>query len=283
MERAEVNVVTLPVKQWMEQYYRPEEFIEACKACPNYGRIWSCPPIAQSTLELVKPFSQVHLIAVKVIYSERTRAEAMEKDKVNGIRAATYGKAKRILLESLLELEKVIPGSWCVAAGECELCKECNRVKGVPCCMPERMRYSFSGLGFDLTRIANEELGVELLWQPEGLPEYNVAIAALLDRQRNRLEQKYNVEVSKPWQLFQEEMLGVLRQLGCEVRWKENGTQQVMLTDASTGDAYQLSFHQGEDYCGHCVELENKTGSGRRMTQLSDCLQTRFPELIPEK
>lgn len=282
MERAEVNVVTLPVGQWMEQYYRPEEFIESCKACPNYGRVWSCPPIAQPMAELVKPFSQVHLICVKVVYSEKTRAEAMVKEKVNGIRAATYGKAKRILLETLLELEKVIPGSWCIAAGECELCDSCSRVKGVPCCMPQRMRYSFSGLGFDLTRMANEVFGVKLLWQPEGLPEYNVAIAALLDRQGNRLGQKYNVEMRKPWQLLQEEVLGVLRQLGCEVRWQENGAEQVVLTDMSTGDDYEVSFCQGKGR-RYCVELENKTGSGRRMMQLSDCLQYRFPELVPEK
>lgn len=282
MERAEVNVVTLPVSQWMERYYRPEEFIESCKVCPNYGQVWSCPPLAQPTHELVKPFSQVHLICVKVIYSEQTRAAAMDQSKVKAIRAATYGKAKRAMLESLLELEKVIPGSWCVAAGECELCKACNRGKGVPCCMPQRMRYSFSGLGFDLTRLANEVFDVQLLWSAEGLPEYNVAMAALLDRRGKRLEQKYDVENEKPWQLFQEEVLGVLRQLGCEVRWKENGSEQIVLTDRATGDDYELTFRENRD-CTHGVELENKTGSGRRMTQLSDCLQSRFPELVPEK
>lgn len=282
MERTEVKVVTLPVKQWMEQYYRPDEFIESCKACPNYGQVWSCPPLAQPTQELVSPFSRIHLICVKVIYSEQTRAAAMDKNKINDIRAATYGKAKRIMLESLLELEKAIPGSWCIAAGECELCKACNRRKGVPCRMPNRMRYSFSGLGFDLTRIAKELFDVQLLWQPEGLPEYNVAMAALLDRQGKRLEQKYNVESGKPWQLFQEEVLGVLRQIGCEVRWTENGTERIVLTDTATGEDYRLSFCEGER-CTHGVELENQTGSGRRMMQLSDCLQSRFPELVPKK
>ncbi|MFR3322843.1 MAG: hypothetical protein ACLTSZ_19260 [Lachnospiraceae bacterium] len=42
------------------------------------------------------------------------------------------------------------------------------------------MRFSYSGLGFDLGRIAEEVLGIPLLWQKQGLPEYNVAIASFL-------------------------------------------------------------------------------------------------------
>ncbi|MFQ8759611.1 MAG: hypothetical protein ACLSAF_09405 [Intestinimonas sp.] len=36
----------------------------------------------------------------------------------------------------------------------------------------------FSAFGFDLTALAKEQLGMDLLWAGEGLPEYNVAIAA---------------------------------------------------------------------------------------------------------
>lgn len=45
------------------------------------------------------------------------------------------------------------------------------------------MRFSFSGLGFDLGKISSELLKMPLLWKSEGLPEYNVAIAAFLHSQ----------------------------------------------------------------------------------------------------
>ena len=38
------------------------------------------------------------------------------------------------------------------------------------------MRYSFSAFGFDLAALARRELGIELLWAANGLPEYDVAM-----------------------------------------------------------------------------------------------------------
>ena len=67
-----------------------------------------------------------------------------------------------------------------IMAGGCELCKQCTRAEGKPCRHPREMRYSYSGLGFDLGRIAEEVLGMPLLWQNQGLPAYNVAIASFL-------------------------------------------------------------------------------------------------------
>lgn len=238
MYHTEVKVVTLPVHRWLEQYCRPEIFSESCRACPNYGRVWSCPPLPQSAAELIKPFSCVHIIGVKVIYDRQLRQQAIGSGCADEIRAQTYGKVKRALLESLLALETVIPGSWSIAAGECEQCKTCCRSRGVPCCKPERMRYSFSGLGFDLTRIARELLEMELLWQKDGLPEYHVAIAALLERQGSRFERSFRVDLRMPWELFQRECLGVLQQLGCEIQNHGTNGEGVSLIDRSTGDGY---------------------------------------------
>lgn len=277
MDHAEVKVVTLPVRKWMEQYCHPERFAGACEACPDYGRVWSCPPGLRSAEEIFAPFSRVHIIGVKVVYREETRAAATTAEKADRLRAATYGKVKRVLLESLLELEKSLPGSWSIAAGRCELCQRCTRMDGLPCRMPERVRYSFSGFGFDLMRMAEEVLGMELLWSAEGLPAYNVAVAALLERQGADPEQTYTVEDSKPWKLFQEEVLGVLKQMGCSVRRTDARDGCVEVLDQATGDHYELVFCQPD----HQMGLENKTGSGRRLTQFTECLEDRFPELVP--
>lgn len=235
MDHAEVKVVTLPVEEWLEQYCVPEKFAGACEACPDYGKVWSCPPGLRSAKELFTSFDRVHLIGMKVVYRKETRKAATTPEKTDRLRAATYGEAKRVLLESLLELEKSISGSWSLAASQCELCGRCSRVDGLPCRMPEQMRYSFSGFGFDLTRIAREMLGLELLWSPQGLPTYNVAIAALLERRRPNAEQRHLVESQRPWQLFREAAAGILRQMGCTVRRQDSG-EQLSVTDQTTGD-----------------------------------------------
>ena len=48
--------------------------------------------------------------------------------------------------------------------------------------LPESGRCSFSAFGFDLAALARQELGIELLWAANGLPEYDVALAAFLER-----------------------------------------------------------------------------------------------------
>lgn len=322
MDRIEVNVATLPVAQWLERYWRPDRFASLCEACPDHGRVWSCPPGLVSAKEIMAPFSRVHIIGLKVVYRDETRAAASSAEKVEQLRQATYGKAKRVLLESLLELEKALPGSWSLAAGRCELCRRCTRMDGLPCRAPERLRYSLSGFGFDLSDMARQLLDMPLLWAPEGLPEYQVAIAAFLEKQGVSQGQAYVVGEQRPWELFQEEVMGVLRQMGCAVQRRESGERQnvyfdtgddealrkgcsgkplrpcaemqihrngALVSDLSTGDTYTLSFDQvryigpdgGVIHSERKLELENETGSGRRLTRLTARLRDCFPELLP--
>lgn len=182
MYKTEVRVAELPVSQWLSEYCFPDMFADACRACPDYGRVWSCPPGVPAAAETFAPFQTVRIVGVKVIYDGETRARCVSPEATEELRAGTYGKVKRALLEALLELEKARPGAWTVAAGRCELCARCTRMDGLPCRSPERLRYSFSAFGFDLGRIAKELLDMELLWAEKGLPEYNVAIAAFLTR-----------------------------------------------------------------------------------------------------
>lgn len=238
MYRAQVKAVTLPVTQWLEEFCSPGRFAEACKACPDYGRIWSCPPGVPAAREAFAPYERVHIVGVKVIYDEAARAAAVTPERTEELRRAAYGEAKAVLRESLLELEKVLPGSWSVAAGRCELCGRCSRADGEPCRRPERMRLSFSGFGFDLGRVAEELLGMPLLWAAEGLPEYHVAVAALLERGAQpedglELEQKYIVADTQPWDQFQDEVMGVLRRMGCTVERQGDVRQRDVYYDTA--------------------------------------------------
>ena len=177
----QVRVETLRVSEWLEQYCHPEIFLPLCRDCPEYGKNWSCPPGVPDAKELVGGYRYAQIIGLKVIYDDRVRqAAAASPDREEELRRETYGAAKKKMLQALLALEQVIPGSLTIMAGRCELCGQCARMDGKTCRHPDQMRYSYSGLGFDLGRISEELLGMPLLWQNGGLPEYNVAVAAFL-------------------------------------------------------------------------------------------------------
>ncbi|MEG2119874.1 MAG: DUF2284 domain-containing protein, partial [Pseudoflavonifractor sp.] len=168
------------VERWLADYCCPERFSALCEACPNYGQVWSCPPGVPPARDAFAPYGSACVIAVKVIYDEETRAAAVTPEETARLRRESYEKVKRALWEGLLEREAAHPGTYTVAAGRCEACAVCARQEKLPCRAPEKRRYSFSAFGFDLTPMAEELLGVKLLWAKTGLPEYDVAMAAVL-------------------------------------------------------------------------------------------------------
>ena len=180
----EVITKTLSVKDMMDKYCKPEVFIEACKLCPSYGKRWSCPPDLKPTAAILDGYSTVVLSAVKVIYpdSDIARSRVMTPEQREAFREETYGVVKQTLNDSMLAMEKIIPGSMSIAAGECKRCKVCAREEGKPCRYPDLMRYSFSALGFDITNMVKETMNLELLWSADSVPEYVVAAAALFIR-----------------------------------------------------------------------------------------------------
>lgn len=181
MYRVQVKVETVKVSDWLEKYCCPEKFLPLCKDCPEYGKNWSCPPGVPEVTSIVKKYRYAQIIGLKVIYDEWVRQEAaLSPEREEQLRQQTYGQAKKKMLAALLALEKEVPGAMTIMAGKCEVCQQCARLNGEPCRHPEKMRYSYSGLGFDLGRIAAEILEMPLLWQNGGLPEYNVAVAAFL-------------------------------------------------------------------------------------------------------
>ena len=182
MYQTRITAAELPVERLLGEYCFPERFREACRACPDYGNDWSCPPGVPSAAEALRPFRTAHVLGIQVFYDAQTRREVSTAEGAEAVRRASYGPAKRVLLETLLALEQTRSGAWTIAAGRCELCARCARRDGLPCRNPERMRYSFSAFGFDLAALARQELGIELLWAANGLPEYDVALAAFLER-----------------------------------------------------------------------------------------------------
>lgn len=189
MFSTEVRTEPVPFERWLKEYCKGEKFAKACAECPYYGKRWSCPPDMPSVRDYFSGMETVFCIGVKVMYSEAAIRESEKSpEREEEIRTQTYEVVKKRMLRALLALETAFPGAKSIMAGGCLLCYRCAREYGRPCYHPDKMRYSYSGFGFDLGQIAAEVLGMPLLWRQGGLPRYHVAIASILMPQRKNQE-----------------------------------------------------------------------------------------------
>ena len=56
----------ISVKEYLERYVDVETFLESCRACPNYGKLWSCPPYEFDPLDYWRQYNTLYLIAEKL-------------------------------------------------------------------------------------------------------------------------------------------------------------------------------------------------------------------------
>lgn len=173
----EVHVRELPVRELLEHYRNVVLVSDACRLCPHYGKVWSCPPDLPDAYGYLEPYEQAFVIAVKVMYPEAVREMVKNAEDAQMIRDQSYEPVKKQLLRALLSLEEVATAGKTLGAGRCILCDHCTRAAKKPCRYPEKRRYSVTGFGFDFTKIFTEIFNIALLWSKDGLPEYDVAVA----------------------------------------------------------------------------------------------------------
>lgn len=181
MYQVEVQVQTLRVPDWISALLPAGAVCSAVQCMSAVRKKLGLSAGMPQVERIAGAYSFVQVIGLKVLYDEAVRIAALTSpERTEEMRRKTYGVAKKQMLHALLALEAEFPGSMTIMAGGCELCPQCARAEGKLCRHPKEMRFSYSGLGFDLGRIAEEVLGIPLLWQKQGLPEYNVAIASFL-------------------------------------------------------------------------------------------------------
>lgn len=163
----------VPLGEYLQTCVDVPKFLVFCRACPNYGGAWSCPPFDFDPMELWRRYGRMKLYARMLIPAEPGQ-EAQAA--VRALQAEKDG-----YLERLLQMEAAAPGSLALAAGSCTLCNPCARKEGRPCQRPERMRYSIEALGGDVGRTASQYLGRDLQWIRAGVvPDYLMLVGALL-------------------------------------------------------------------------------------------------------
>ena len=177
------------VDHYLEKYVDVETFLQACKACPNYEKIWSCPSYDFDVIEYWKKYSTLELVAIKIIFDETVAGKQLTKEEQEEITKNSIWEVKAQLAAELYEKEKALPGSISLSAGSCTLCKDagalsegfCTRLEGKPCRFPDKMRYSIESLGGNVGTTLSELMEIELEWIQEGrMPSYFVLVSGLL-------------------------------------------------------------------------------------------------------
>lgn len=172
--RREIFEKTVDVKQYIEGYVNVEKFLECCKACPNYDKIWSCPSYDFDPMDIWTKYEKLYLYGVKFSLDDlETEAQAKER----------MLKIKEEMTAYLFQKEKEYEGSISLSAGSCTICGpgNCTKIEKMPCKHPDTMRYSIESLGGDVGRTLSKLMNMDLLWVEEGkLPEYYVLVGGLL-------------------------------------------------------------------------------------------------------
>ena len=164
----------ISIDEYIDKYVNVAEFLEYCKACPNYGNVWSCPPYDFNPDDFWHRFSRLHLEAVKINFDPDTTADES---------MIIMAEVKEQMSIELYEMEKKHEDSVSLSAGSCSLCREtgCTRVSGERCRHPELMRYSIESIGGNVGLTVSKLLGIQLEWLKEGqVPGYFVLVGGLL-------------------------------------------------------------------------------------------------------
>lgn len=169
------------VKSFVQRYVDVPRFLECCKQCPNYDKKWSCPNFDFNQLEYWNSFTSIKLFGVKLILDLSMCEMKYEGDAyyfIKSMIAAEKGK----LMQQIWTMEREIPQSRGLFAGDCQLCARCSKIEGKPCRWQKLMRYSIESIGGNVQAITEELLGTKILWVGKNgeIPPYFTLVTALL-------------------------------------------------------------------------------------------------------
>ena len=175
------HAASVSVPDYLDGFVAVEQFLEACKSCPNYNNIWSCPPYNFDVMDYWKKFSNLKLLAVRIVFDPEMLERTYTSEELNHILSQVLPVEKQKLSDELMLMEKDFPGSVSLSAGSCQLCRNCSRPSGNPCSHPDTMRYSIESLGGNVGLTIRKLMGLNLEWMEEGkLPHHFVLVSGLL-------------------------------------------------------------------------------------------------------
>lgn len=179
---------SMNLKEYIDKYYDEDVEYKLCKECPNYGKVWMCPPHRENSLEVWKKFEEKYekldFIITKINFTKEARSRTYSLDEIlMKIVPNTYNKENYKLMADLRKKEKETGGLF-INAGPCILCtKGCQRPLGKPCKKPDKARRGWDELGTRICEAVEDHTDLELKWfdLPKGIiPEYTCVITGFM-------------------------------------------------------------------------------------------------------
>lgn len=176
------HTASITVPEYMERFVDIPTFLNACKVCPNYDHLWSCPPYDFDVEVYWRCYHTLYLYATEIIFDEKYRDKTYTSEEMQSLLDSVLPAEKQKLSDMLMKKEKAYPGSISLSAGCCQKCSGgCTRTSGKPCRQPEAMRYSIEALGGNVGMTIEKLMGLKLEWMEEGrLPHHFVLVSGLL-------------------------------------------------------------------------------------------------------
>ena len=110
LEKFEKSIL---VADYMRDYINVQEFLDYCRRCPNFDKVWSCPSYDFEPEEYWKKYNSLYVLGYKINFdgseSEERSLEIM-------------AEVKEKVTAELFEMENTHPGSVSLSAGSCSLC-----------------------------------------------------------------------------------------------------------------------------------------------------------------
>ncbi len=103
MKEAEISV-----EEYVSKYVRPEEFLQYCRECPNYGHKWSCPEYDFDTREYFRRYRNLKVFGLKILYDEDLCRKELTREEMRKILSESM-MVERKKLDSMLR-EGRMPG-----------------------------------------------------------------------------------------------------------------------------------------------------------------------------
>ncbi len=162
----------IDLARYLAEYRDEARFMGMCRRCPNYGRLWSCPPFDFDTDARLRKWTKVHIVAMEIDIPEGTPV----KD------APLLTRTPRTELEDrLLQMERDCGGLAFGFSGMCLRCESCTRAEGKLCRHPDKVRPALEAYGFDIGKTVTDLFGLQLQWaEGDILPPTLIFVAGLL-------------------------------------------------------------------------------------------------------
>ena len=178
--KAKVEIRQTNMGRLAADFYDAEKFLRLCRACPNFGEMYSCPPFES----VPAAFSDTKVKCTLLLAEISTE----DFERHDGESVADFTKrisdCVRADFDKYLLAEEAADPARRLAffAGSCANCPiaPCPRGAKKKCPRPEFVRPSLEAYGFDVTGIIREFFGRTLEWAAKEKPPQTLRLLAAI-------------------------------------------------------------------------------------------------------